>query len=154
MVEEALLHLWDFGGQDLYHGTHALFMRTRSLFILVWTPQSENTREYEYGGMTFRNHPLAYWLEYLRHLSGMDSPVLIVQNMCDRPEDEVLDRPFRMRRCRFSASARCCTTVHGRTAGAVHSTTHSSKRSSGSGRRWARLGSARDEWRSSGSWRP
>ena len=86
--EEARLHLWDFGGQDLYHGTHALFMRTRSLFLLVWTPQSENTREYEHGGITFRNHPLAYWLEYLRHLSGVHSPVLIVQNMCDRPEDE------------------------------------------------------------------
>ena len=91
--EEAILHLWDFGGQDLYHGTHALFMRTRSLFMLVWTPQSENTREYEYGGMTFRNHPLAYWLEYLRHLSGVDRPVLIVQNMCDRPENEKLRLP-------------------------------------------------------------
>ena len=53
--EEARLHLWDFGGQDLYHGTHALFMRTRSLFVLVWTPQTENTREYEHGGITFRN---------------------------------------------------------------------------------------------------
>jgi internalin A len=87
------LHLWDFGGQDLYHGTHALFMRTRSLFLLAWTPLSENTREYEYGGMTFRNRPLSYWVEYLRHLSGADSPVLLVQNMCDRIEDEWLRPP-------------------------------------------------------------
>ncbi len=91
--EEALLHLWDFGGQDLYHGTHALFMRTRSLFILVWTPTSENTSAYGYGGMTFRNHPLAYWLEYVRHLSGTNSPLLIVQNMCDRAADEMLHPP-------------------------------------------------------------
>jgi internalin A len=91
--EESLLHLWDFGGQDLYHGTHALFMQTRSLFILVWTSQSEDTREYEYGGMTFRNHPLAHWLEYVRHLSGTNSPLLIVQNMCDRAEDELLHPP-------------------------------------------------------------
>jgi internalin A len=87
-AQDAQMHLWDFGGQDVYHGTHALFMRTRSLFVLVWTPLSENTREYEYGGMTFRNYPLAFWLEYLKHLSGTDSPVLLVQNMCDRPEDE------------------------------------------------------------------
>ncbi len=91
--EAALLHLWDFGGQDLYHGTHALFMRTRSVFIVVWTSRSEDTREYEYGGMTFRNHPLAYWLEYVRHLSGTHSPLLIVQNMCDRAEDELLRPP-------------------------------------------------------------
>jgi internalin A len=89
------LHLWDFGGQDLYHGTHALLLRTRSLFLLVWTPQSENTREYEYGGITFRNHPLAYWLEYVRHLSGTKSPLVIVQNMCDRAEDEALHPPLR-----------------------------------------------------------
>ena len=91
--EEARLHLWDFGGQDLYHGTHALFMRTRSLFVLIWTPQTENAREYEQGGITFRNHPLAYWLEYVRHLSGVNSPVLIVQNMCDQAEDEALRPP-------------------------------------------------------------
>ena len=91
--EEARLHLWDFGGQDLYHGTHALFMRTRSLFVLIWTPQTENAREYEQGGITFRNHPLAYWLEYVSHMSGVNSPVLIVQNMCDQAEDEALRPP-------------------------------------------------------------
>src|SRR5208337_2100707 len=50
-------------------------------------------REYEHGGITFRNHPLAYWLEYVRHLSGVNSPVLIVQNMCDRAKDEALRPP-------------------------------------------------------------
>jgi len=90
----ACLHLWDFGGQDLYHGTHALFMRTRSLFLLVWTPQSEHTREHEYRGVTFRNHRLAYWLEFVRHLSGSESPVVIVQNMCEQPEDEARRSPI------------------------------------------------------------
>jgi len=91
--EPACLHLWDFGGQDLYHGTHALFMRTRSLFLLVWTPQSENETEHEYRGVTFRNHRLAYWLEFVRHTSGLDSPILIIQNMCDTPEDEARCSP-------------------------------------------------------------
>ena len=86
--EQARLHLWDFGGQDLYHGTHALFMRTRSVFLLAWTHQSENAREHTYRGMTFRNHRLAYWLEYVRHLSSLESPVIIVQNMCDQPTDK------------------------------------------------------------------
>jgi internalin A len=91
--EEARLHLWDFGGQDLYHGTHALFMRTRSIFVLVWTPRSEDEREHQHGGMTFRDHPLPYWLDYVRHLSGVESPVLLVQNQCDEAEDEEVDPP-------------------------------------------------------------
>ena len=85
---ESRLHLWDFGGQELYHGTHALFLKSRALFLAVWTPGSENSETHEHGGMTFRNHPLGYWLVYARNLSGPDSPLLVVQNQCDRKEDE------------------------------------------------------------------
>ena len=92
-ADEATLHLWDFGGQDLYHGTHALFMRARSVFIVVWTPQFEETQKYERDGITFSNHPLPYWVEFIRHLSGTEGPILIVQNMCERPKDEVLHPP-------------------------------------------------------------
>lgn len=91
---EAQLKLWDFGGQDIYHGTHALFMRHRALFLLVWAPECEENREHEYGGMHFRNHPLAYWLDYVRHLAGSDSPLLIVQTRCDRAEDEARFPPL------------------------------------------------------------
>ncbi len=82
------LNLWDFGGQDLYHGTHALFLRSNAIFLLVWTPEFEESGEHEHGGMRFRNHPLAYWVDYVRHLGGRNSPVLVVQTRCDRPEDE------------------------------------------------------------------
>ena len=82
------LNIWDFGGQDIYHGTHALFMRSRAIFVLAWTPDLEDSREHEHGGMVFRNHPLAYWVDYVRHLAGPDSPVLVVQTRCDRPEDD------------------------------------------------------------------
>ncbi|MFM8332213.1 MAG: leucine-rich repeat domain-containing protein [Candidatus Methylumidiphilus sp.] len=82
------LNLWDFGGQDIYHGTHALFLKTRAIFVLVWSTATESVGEHEHGGMVFRNYPLAYWLEYVRHLAGTDSPVIIVQTRCDRPEDE------------------------------------------------------------------
>ena len=91
---DTLLRMWDFGGQDIYHGTHALFMRTRALFLLVWTPQAEDNATHEHGGMTFRNRPLAWWLSYVRHLAGTDSPVLIVQNQCDEPGDERRTSPL------------------------------------------------------------
>ncbi|MEJ2229096.1 MAG: hypothetical protein P8Y67_12870 [Alphaproteobacteria bacterium] len=61
------------GGQDIYYGMHALFLKTRAMFLLAWQPGSENTREHDYGGFTFRNEPLGYWLAYVRHFSGKDA---------------------------------------------------------------------------------
>ncbi len=75
---------WDFGGQDIYHGTHALFLRSRAVFLLLWTPALENRDEYTENGLTLRNQPLAYWLDYVRSLAGEDSPVIVVQSQCDR----------------------------------------------------------------------
>ena len=39
--------------------------------------------------MSFRNHPLPYWIDTVRHLGAPGSPVLIVQARCDRLEDDV-----------------------------------------------------------------
>jgi internalin A len=88
-VEPAVLHIWDFGGQDIYHGTHALFMRTRAAFLIIWTPEVESSAEQVWEGMVFRNHPLPYWIDTVRHLGVTGSPVLIVQTRCDRLEDDV-----------------------------------------------------------------
>ena len=85
---EARLNIWDFGGQDIYHGTHALFMRTEALFVLAWTPELENAGEVVVDGIRFRNHPLAYWVDYIRHQAGAGSPVIVVQTRCDKPEDK------------------------------------------------------------------
>ena len=65
---------WDFGGQDIYHGTHALFLRSRAVFLILWTPQLENRDEYLENGITLRNQPLAYWLDYVRTLAGDGQP--------------------------------------------------------------------------------
>jgi internalin A len=78
---------WDFGGQDIYHGTHALFLRSRAVFLIIWTPELENRAEYKENGIPLRNQPLAYWLDYVRTLAGKDSPVIVVQSQCDRFAD-------------------------------------------------------------------
>ena len=90
----AQLQTWDFGGQDIYHGTHALFLKTRAVFLLVWASESENSEHHQHGGLLFRNRPLGYWLDYVRHLGGPNSPVLVVQTRCDRPEDEARRLPI------------------------------------------------------------
>src|SRR5436853_283906 len=49
--------------------------------------EAENAGEYEHGGIRFRNHPLQYWVEYVRHQADAESPALIVQTKCDKPGD-------------------------------------------------------------------
>ncbi len=84
---------WDFGGQDIYHGTHALFLRSRAVFVILWTPQLENREEYRENEIPLRNQPLAYWLDYVLTLAGEGSPVIVVQSQCDRFADRRPDPP-------------------------------------------------------------
>jgi len=84
---------WDFGGQDIYHGTHALFLRSRAVFLILWAPHLENRDEYEENGIPLRNQPLAYWLDYVRSLAGQDSPIIVVQSQCDTSSDRRSDPP-------------------------------------------------------------
>jgi internalin A len=84
---------WDFGGQDIYHGTHALFLRSRAVFLILWTPNLENKEEYSENGIPLRNQPIAYWLDYVRSLAGEGSPVIVVQSQCDRFANQSRDLP-------------------------------------------------------------
>src|SRR5271166_3869672 len=77
------LNLWDFGGQDIYHGSHTLFLHGQAIFLLLWNPEEEKTA----GNKTDPEHrPITYWLDYLRSAAGTDNPLIIVQSQCDRPE--------------------------------------------------------------------
>ncbi|HSS47487.1 MAG TPA: COR domain-containing protein, partial [Thermoanaerobaculia bacterium] len=87
------INWWDFGGQDIYHGTHALFLRSRAVFLILWTPKLENREEYEENRIPLRNQPLAYWFDYVRSLAGEVSPVIVVQSQCDRFADRQASPP-------------------------------------------------------------
>ena len=80
-------NFWDFGGQDIYLGTHALFLDERAIYLIAWTPDHEDPREFEQNGLLMRNRPLTYWLEYVRSLAGPQAPVIVVQTQCDRELD-------------------------------------------------------------------
>lgn len=88
------LKLWDFGGQDLYHGTHAWFMQSRALALLAWCPEAENSGTHEHNGMVFRNEPLAYWLEFLAAQNKRKTPVIVTQTQCDQAGKEELIPPL------------------------------------------------------------
>jgi internalin A len=60
------VHLWDFGGQEIYHATHQFFLTERSLYVLL----VDNRRQ---------NPNLCYWLSIIELLSK-GSPVFLVYN--------------------------------------------------------------------------
>ena len=81
--DQTHLNIWDFGGQDIYHSTHSLFLRSRALFLLLWNPESEELGDFEENGIPMRNERLPYWTEYIRSQSDPDTPVLIIQSQCE-----------------------------------------------------------------------
>jgi internalin A len=90
--EPVRLNLWDFGGQDIYHGSHALFLHGQTIFLLLWTPELERKSTYQEGELFFRHRPLSYWLDYIRAFAGTNASVLIVQSQCDT-RDKRLPHP-------------------------------------------------------------
>ncbi|MDO1447410.1 leucine-rich repeat domain-containing protein [Rhodocytophaga aerolata] len=81
-LQELILNIWDFGGQDIYHATHRLFMKTQALFVLVWDLDSEqSTYSIDTSSgqrVQYPNYPLSYWLNYVKTL-GQNSPIIVVQ---------------------------------------------------------------------------
>jgi internalin A len=79
--------IWDFGGQDIYLGTHGLFLDGRAIYVIAWSLQDENTDKTVPDGVVMPHRPLTYWLEYVRSLAGSEAPVIVVQTQCDRELD-------------------------------------------------------------------
>jgi hypothetical protein len=65
------LHIWDFGGQEIYHSTHRLFVSAGSIFIIVWDP--DEVLDPEQGCYSIR-----YWLDYIYSVSIGFSPFIAV----------------------------------------------------------------------------
>ena len=80
------INTWDFGGQEVYHATHRLFMQSRALHLVIWDFSTEHKKfaqEYIDGKLEqFRNFKIPYWLDHARSLSWQ-SPLLVVQNKMD-----------------------------------------------------------------------
>ena len=61
------VNLWDFGGQELYRGTHQMFFSEKSYYVLL-----ADTRK--------QGNDYSYWLNTVEQLAGEDSSVLILLN--------------------------------------------------------------------------
>jgi internalin A len=66
--ETVRLHVWDFAGQELTHGTHQFFLTERSVYVLVLDARAD-TQEAD----------AEYWLRLVSAFGG-DSPVIVALN--------------------------------------------------------------------------
>ena len=67
--ETIILHIWDFGGQEMMHATHQFFLTARSIYLLVL-----NRRP---GGS---DREADYWFRLIRAFGGQNVPVIVVLN--------------------------------------------------------------------------
>jgi internalin A len=65
---DATIRIWDFGGQEIMHGTHQFFLTKRAIYVvMVKGRDNRGSRDAE------------YWLKHVRAFGG-DSTVLLVMN--------------------------------------------------------------------------
>ena len=77
-----VLNLWDFGGQDIYHATHRLFLQSDAIYLLAWNKKTEE-KDFSKAKSgkkwkAYKNRKLEYWMRYI-YAYGKGSPILTVQ---------------------------------------------------------------------------
>lgn len=74
-----IVHIWDFGGQEIMHATHQFFLSKRSIYILLLDGRKDEKTE--------------YWLKHIQSFGG-DSPVMVVINKIDENPGFEVNRKF------------------------------------------------------------
>ncbi|PTP09655.1 hypothetical protein CWN85_10515 [Vibrio splendidus] len=66
--------IWDFGGQQINHTTHQLFLSQRCVYVLVINDRINDEPQ---------DQKIDYWLQQVKAFGG-DSKVIIVRNKCEQ----------------------------------------------------------------------
>lgn len=69
--DDVRAHIWDFGGQEIMHGTHRFFMTERALYLVLISSR-EGTED----------HDAEYWLALVRSFAG-DVPIIVLLHKHD-----------------------------------------------------------------------
>ena len=73
-------HLWDFGGQVIYHSSHRCFISENCTYILVVNGRDESARDIM---------KIEYWLDTIRVYSNNNAKVFILINESDNRKQDV-----------------------------------------------------------------
>ncbi|TMO78637.1 TIR domain-containing protein, partial [Pseudoalteromonas aurantia] len=80
--------IYDFGGQDYYHGIYRVFMSQHALTCLLWHPQSDcNKVEKDSEKVMSRHFNRDYWLGYWQHYNALSSERTISTAQLTSPID-------------------------------------------------------------------
>jgi len=75
-------HIWDFGGQVIYHASHRCFMSANCVYILVVNARTEEN---------YDCNRIIYWLDTIRVYSDNKAKVFIILNESDNRKQNAED---------------------------------------------------------------
>lgn len=75
------VHFWDFGGQEILHSMHRMFLTERTLYVVIINARDDT-----------QDARARYWLHNLRTFAG-SAPVLLVLNKIDQNPNASINRP-------------------------------------------------------------
>ena len=85
------VHYWDFGGQEIMHSMHRIFLTGRTMYVILLNAR-DNTQ----------NDRAKYWLHNVKSFAP-DAPILLVLNKIDQNENASVDEPdLRGRYCKLT----------------------------------------------------
>ena len=92
--EEVTIHVWDFGGQEIYHNTHRLFLSAGTVFLLVWNPEQDGQKP---DNPDDKWRPLTYWLDYIRMACPTEPRIAIICSGERSESKDELEKKLRVR---------------------------------------------------------
>jgi internalin A len=86
-LKDKLVNIWDFGGQEYYHGTHRLFLSNRAVYVLLFDYETNingrrDTLITDLDQVDLEHFEYHYWLDSIRAFAP-ESPILMLQNKID-----------------------------------------------------------------------
>lgn len=79
--ERIRVHFWDFGGQEILHSMHRMFLTDRTLYVVIVNARDDT-----------QDDRARYWLHNIKSFAG-SAPVLLVLNKIDQNPSASIDRP-------------------------------------------------------------
>lgn len=86
------VNIWDFGGQEYYHGTHRIFLDSNAVYLLVWDAATNKNEEHlttlfsegEALKVPIEHFHFQYWLDNIRfHTLSGTPPIILLENKAD-----------------------------------------------------------------------
>lgn len=71
--QQIRVHFWDFGGQEILHSAHSMFMTDNTLYVILLNTRNDTQDE-----------RAVYWLRFLQGLNLKNCPVILVLNKIDQ----------------------------------------------------------------------